>query len=310
MQTRPFGRTGAEVSEIGFGCASWWGRAEFSERTAVGLVHQALEGGVGFFDTGASYSKGEAEARLGRALAGRDLDGVIVATKAGTDFQGGRIVRDFSPEGVEASVARSRRRLGLGTIPLLQLHGPAQAEISAALLDRLAELKARGWIRWLGLNSFDAGVLAWAAGAPALDAVMLDYNVLRPERSALIARAAANGKAVLAGMPLAMGHVGLKVLKLRGPQDLWYAARGLVRHRREVREGARFGFLGQAPGWSAAQGALAYVLAHPGVSCAVVGTTRPRHLAEVIEVSGRTLPDGAMARILGEQGRLRRDLRV
>src|SRR5690606_3613878 len=112
MLTRPFGRTGVQVSEVGFGCASWWGRADFSEQAAIALVRQALEGGVTLFDTGASYSQGAAEARLGRALAGRDLDGVIVATKAGTDFRDGRLVRDFSPGGIEASIARSRERLG------------------------------------------------------------------------------------------------------------------------------------------------------------------------------------------------------
>lgn len=304
MQTRPFGRTGAQVSEVGFGCASWWGRADFSERTAVGLVHQALEGGVTFFDTGASYSKGEAEARLGRALAGRDLDGIIVATKAGTDFREGRIVRDFSPDGIEARIARSRERLGLETIPLLQLHGPALAEIGAPLMERLEDLRARGWFRWLGLNSFDASVLAWAADAPAFEAVMLDYNVLRPERAALVARAAANGKAVLAGMPLAMGHAGLQVLKLRAPRDLWYAARGLVRHRREVREGARFGFLRRVPDWSAAQAALGWVLADRRVACAVAGTTRQRHLAELLAVSGRRLPEPVMEEISAAQSRL------
>jgi aryl-alcohol dehydrogenase-like predicted oxidoreductase len=304
LLTRPLGQTGARVSEVGFGCASWWGRPAFDERTAVGLVHQALEGGVTFFDTGASYSKGGAEARLGRALAGRDLDGVIVATKAGTDFNDGVVVRDFSPGGVEASIERSRQRLGLDTIPLLQLHGPAAPELDAALLDRLAALRERGWFRWLGLNSFDAEVLAWAVEAPALDAVMLDYNVLRPERAALIARAAENGKAVLAGMPLAMGHVGLKVLKPRAPRDFWYAARGLVRHRREVRDGARFRFLGDAPGWSAAQAALAYVLANDGVSCAVVGTTRQGHLREALAVSGRRLPAEVMDRIADVQCRL------
>lgn len=306
MQTRPFGRTGVQVSEVGFGCASWWGRPAFDERAAIRLVHQALEGGVSVFDTGASYSQGEAEARLGRALAGRDTSGLMVATKAGTDFRDGRIVRDFSPDGVEASIARSRERLGLATIPLLQLHGPAQAEIGPPLLERLEQLRARGWFRWLGLNSFDAGVLTWAAEMPAFDALMLDYNVLRPERATLIARAAANGKAVLAGMPLAMGHAGLQVLKLRAPRDLWYAARGLARHGREVREGAAFGFLRRLPGWSAAQASLAWVLANGQVDCAVAGTTRPLHLAELLEVPGRRLPDAALAEIEAAQSRLSR----
>ena len=304
MLTRPFGSTGVQVSEIGFGCASWWGKRVFDERTAIRLVHQALDGGVSVFDTGAGYSEGHAEARLGRALAGRNVGDLLISTKAGTDYVDGQVRRDFSPDAVEASVARSRERLGIDTIPLLQLHGPTWAEMGPALHDRLARLRERGWFRWLGVNSFDPTMIAWAAQAPEFDAVMIDYNVLRPERVPLIAAAAANGKAVLAGMPLAMGHVGLQVLKLRGPRDLWYAARGLVRHPREVRDGLRFGFLSRQPGWSAAQAALAYVLANEGVSCAVMGTTRSRHLDEALAVSGRKLPDEVMARIVAAQCRL------
>ena len=54
MQYRPLGKTGLIVSEIGLGCASWWGQKAFDERQAVGLVHAALDNGVTFFDTGAA----------------------------------------------------------------------------------------------------------------------------------------------------------------------------------------------------------------------------------------------------------------
>jgi aryl-alcohol dehydrogenase-like predicted oxidoreductase len=133
---------------------------------------------------------------------------------------------------------------------------------------------------------------------------MIDYNVLRPERAPLIARAAAAGKGVLAGMPLAMGHTQVKVASLRGPQDLWYAARGLLRHRGEVRAGARFRFLHGLPEITGSQAALAYVLADPGVSAAVVGTTRLAHLTEDVDASGLSLPAEVMARIGAAQGRV------
>jgi aryl-alcohol dehydrogenase-like predicted oxidoreductase len=134
---------------------------------------------------------------------------------------------------------------------------------------------------------------------------MVDYNVLRPEREPLIARAASAGKGVLAGMALAMGHTGGQVARLRAPRDLWYAARGLLRHRRDVEDGARFGLLNQVPGMTGPQAALAYVLANPGVACAVTGTTRLRHLAENVAASGMTLPAPAMAAIRARQlGRL------
>ncbi len=148
-----------------------------------------------------------------------------------------------------------------------------------------------------GVNSFDPAVIDHVIGLPDFDVVMVDYNVLRPEREPLIARATAAGKGVLAGMALAMGHTGLQVAKLRAPRDLWYAARGLMRHRAEVVKGARFGFLGQVEGMTGAQAALAYVLGNPDVACAVIGTTRQSHLAENLAASGLTLPPEIAARI-------------
>ncbi|MCR5880504.1 aldo/keto reductase [Phenylobacterium sp. J367] len=304
MRYRRLGRTGLTVSEIGYGCASWWGKPRFPEADALGLVHAAIDLGVTFFDTGASYSAGEAEPRLGRALAGRDVSRLVIATKAGTFHAGGgRIARDFSPTAITASVERSLGNLGLEQVQLLQLHGPAIGELTDELRSALADLKQRGLVRAFGVNSFDTAVIEHVVGLPDFDVVMVDYNVLRPEREPLIHRAAAAGKGVLAGMALAMGHTGLKVAKLKGPQDLWYAARGLVRHRDEVLKGARFGFLHRQPGVTGSQAALAYVLENPHVACAVIGTTRLAHLQENAVASGMELPPQVRAGILGAQRR-------
>jgi aryl-alcohol dehydrogenase-like predicted oxidoreductase len=301
MLYRPLGATGLTVSEIGFGCASWWGKPAFPERRAVALVHAAIEGGVTLFDTGASYSGGEAEPRLGRALEGRDVSRLIIASKAGTYARRGKLVRDFSAAAVRASAEASLRNLGLEALSLLQLHGPTRDELTQELLAELAALKARGLIRAAGVNSFDPAVIEQAIGLAEIDAVMVDYNVLRPEREPLIARAAAAGKGVLAGMPLAMGHTGLQVAKIRGVQDLWYAARGLVRHRGEVRAGLRFSFLHRLEGMTGSQAALAYVLGNAGVSAAVIGTTRMAHLREDLAASGMALRGEVAARIAAAQ---------
>src|SRR5690606_25838103 len=109
----------------------------------------------------------------------------------------------------------------------------------------------------LGANSFDPAVIEQIIAIPAFDAV-IDYNVLRPERAALIDRAAAAGKGVLAGMALAMGHTGGQVLRLRRARDVWYALRALKNHRGDVARGARFGFLHRLEEMTGPQAALAY----------------------------------------------------
>jgi aryl-alcohol dehydrogenase-like predicted oxidoreductase len=298
MRYRLLGRTGLSVSEIGFGCASWWGKPAFAEEAAIGLVRQAVDLGVTFFDTGASYSAGEAEPRLGRALKGLDASKLVIASKAGTYHAGaGRIARDFSPAAIVASVERSLKNLGLEQLSLLQLHGPAIHELDDALLGALEGLKARGLIRALGANSFDPTVVEHVIGLPTFDAVMIDYNVLRPERARLVDLAAGDGKGVLAGMALGMGHIGVRLARLKGPQDIWYAARALMKHRAEVRRGAGFGFLTPPQ-------ALAWVLENPDVACAVIGTTRAEHLAQNVTASGLVLDPLLRARIAAVQARL------
>jgi aryl-alcohol dehydrogenase-like predicted oxidoreductase len=304
MLYRPLGRTGLTVSELGFGCASYWGKPAFDEATAVGLVHEAIDRGVTFFDTGASYSAGQAEPRLGRALKGRDRDRLVIATKAGTYHAGGgQIARDFSPAAIVASAEHSLKTLGVDHIDLLQLHGPGAEELTDALLAALEGLKRRGVVGALGANSFDPAVLEHIVDLPIFDVVMVDYNVLRPEREPLIARAAAAGKGVLAGMPLAMGHTAPMLSRLRGPQDVWYLARALARHRDEFRRGLRFRFLHRQPGISGSQAALAHVLENPHVACAVFGATRAGHLRDNLVASGLTLPEPLRARIRAAQAR-------
>jgi aryl-alcohol dehydrogenase-like predicted oxidoreductase len=304
MLYRPLGRTGLTVSEIGFGAASWWGMRRFPEAEAARLVAAAIDGGVTLFDTGAAYSGGEAEPRLGRALKERNADSLVVATKAGTYFADGRVRRDFSPAAIAGSAERSARNLGLKALPLLQLHGPAVAELTDDLLEALRGLKARGLVRALGINSFDPAVIDHAIGLSDIDVVMVDFNVLRPEREPQIARAAAAGKGVLAGMPLAMGHLGVRLHRVRALRDAWYAARALARHRGEVARGARFGFLQRLPDMSAAQAALAYVLSNPDVSAAVVGATRLAHLTQNLQASGLTLRPQVLDQIHAAQRRL------
>src|SRR3954462_1503517 len=120
MLYRSLGKTGLRVSEIGFGCASYWGMRIFDEATAIQLIHAAIDHGVTFFDTGASYSGGNAEPRLGRAIAGlKNKHDLIIATKAGsyTDERGRRR-EDFSPARVRQTVETSLVRLGLDAIPV------------------------------------------------------------------------------------------------------------------------------------------------------------------------------------------------
>jgi len=299
MQYRVLGRTGLKISEIGLGCASFWGMKQFDETAAIRLVHAALDRGVTFFDTGPAYSGGNAEPRLGRALAshGRRND-LVIATKAGTrvDRNGKRIV-DFSPAGVRKTVEHSLVRLGIDAISLLQLHGPEISDLTDELLAALDRLKSEGKILHLSVNSFDDEVIEHVLPLPQLGAVMVNYSVLSPPREELINRLAARGVGILAGQALGGALFREDRYRVRGLQDIWYLARAWKNHRPTLRRGRRFSFINRDETSPASQIALAWVLRKPEIACAVFGTTRMQHLLENVEASGKTLSEAQLQAI-------------
>ncbi len=299
MLYRRLGRTNLRISEIGLGCASFWGKRIFSETDAIRLVHAAADKGVTFFDTGSSYSGGNAEPRLGRALASlKNRDDLIVATKAGTHLDArGRAYKDWSSNAIRRSIEESLRRLQLDTIPLLQLHGPQIEHLTDQLLDTLLRMKQEGKIEHLGVNSFDMPVVEHIMTLPAFETVMIDYNILRPERAAIIDRLAARDFGILAGMALAGGLYGRSLFGNFGLRDLWYAARAWKNHRGNIDRSRRFQFLNEQAGWTAGAIALAWVLANPAISCAVFGTTRLPHLLAAVDASGRDLDSALLRKI-------------
>jgi aryl-alcohol dehydrogenase-like predicted oxidoreductase len=303
MLYRTLGKTGLRVSEIGLGCASFWGKPVFDETEAIGIVHAAADRGVTFFDTGASYSGGNAEPRLGRALAGlKNRHELVVATKAGSciDEQGKRR-EDFSSAGVRRTVEASLVRLGLDVIPLLHLHGPDIVHLTDDLLDTLRRLKQEGKVRHLSVNSFDEVVLEHVATLPLFEAVMIDYSVLRPEREPLIARLAAQNIGLMAGMVLGGGLYRSR-LGIRGLQDAWYLARALKNHRADLGRGRALRFIDRRQGSTGGEIAISWVLRNPHIACAVFGTTRMAHLLENLRASGRPL-DGTMLQRIAEAQR-------
>jgi aryl-alcohol dehydrogenase-like predicted oxidoreductase len=299
MRYRSLGNTGLRVSEIGFGCASYWGKKVFDEASAIRLIHTAIEHGVTLFDTGASYSNGNAEPRLGKAISGlANKHELVIATKAGsyTDERGKRR-EDFSPAGVRRTAEASLIRLGLDALPVLHLHGPEIANITGDLLDTLARLREEGKVRHFSVNSFDMQVIEHVMTLPLFGVVMINYNVLRPEHEPIIAKLAARKFGILAATALAGGLYSKDRFRIRGFQDLWYIARAWKNQRADLRRARNFRFLDHEARLTGAEIALAWVLRKPEISCATIGTTRMHHLLVNLRASGATIGDDVLEKI-------------
>jgi aryl-alcohol dehydrogenase-like predicted oxidoreductase len=298
LPRRALGQTGLEAGVLGFGCSAWWAKAAFPEARALALVEQAIEGGAQLLDTAPIYGGGLGERRLGAALRARGgAEGLVVCTKAGTHMgENGRVFRDFSPEAVRASVQRSLERLGVAQIGGLHLHGPNAGELTEPLLQALADLKAEGLVRFVGINSFDPALVRQALGLPVFDSFMVEFNVLRKANAALMDAIAAAGRAAIVGSPIAQAlfrPAGVPT----SPKRVWELGRALIRRRSHLRAARAYGFLNRLPDMTGAQAALAYVLARPSLACAVFATTSPEHLRQNLAAANLGLGEALLARI-------------
>ncbi|MFL5334262.1 MAG: aldo/keto reductase, partial [Geminicoccaceae bacterium] len=122
MQTRRLGKTGYEVSEIGFG--AWaiggsWGETDDDQSLAA--LNAAVDAGVNFIDTADVYGDGRSERLIGRLLQERQ-ERLYVATKIAR--RGNLDVREYTYDAFRGWLERSRENLGVETIDLVQLHCP------------------------------------------------------------------------------------------------------------------------------------------------------------------------------------------
>ncbi len=215
---RALGRSGIEVSPIGFGCwaiggpftggdgkPAGWGEVDDAESLAA--IDRALELGVTFFDTADVYGAGHSEEVLGRALRGR-RDRAVIATKFGNVFDPDtRAITgtDISAAYIRSACDASLRRLGIDHIDLYQLHvGDAPLSEVDGLLATLEGLVDEGKIRAYGWSTDDpARAAAFAKGEHCV-AVQHELNVLS-DTPAMLDVCAEHGLASVNRGPLAMG---------------------------------------------------------------------------------------------------------
>lgn len=184
MVRRHLGRTGIELSPIGFG-AFKIGRnqkikyAQSYELPTDDEVERLIGGiidmGINYIDTAPAY--GSSEERLGRVLAKFRRDDLIVSTKVGETFENGVSTHDFSPEAVRQSIERSRQRLRMETLDLVFIHSCGNDEVileCTHCAETLQDLRKAGDIRAIGFSAKtslgEAMAMKWA------DALMIEID--------------------------------------------------------------------------------------------------------------------------------------
>ncbi len=308
MQTRTLGRTGRTVSVIGLG--TWqlgadWG--DVDEADALAVLDAAHASGVTFFDTADVYGDGRSETLIGSWLRANPGSGVTVATKMGRRMP--QEHANYSLEHFRAWTDRSRANLGVDTLDLVQLHCPPTSVYSDdRVYEALDTLVDEGAIAAYGVSVERVEEALAAIARPHVASVQIILNAfrLKPLDEALPAAQAA-GVGIIARVPLASG-----LLSGRYTKDTVFAAndhRNYNRHGEAfdvgetfsgvdyetgVRAAAEFTALAReaAPDATAAQVALAWVAAQPGVSSVIPGARNAEQARANAVAGSLALPTG------------------
>jgi aryl-alcohol dehydrogenase-like predicted oxidoreductase len=260
---------------------------------------------VTFFDTAQAYGFGAAEELLGEALA-PDLasrrEEVVLATKGGLRPEGGGVVRDSGRGWLRSGVESSLRALGVETIDLYQVHWPDPAVPFTETAETLSELVDEGKIAHVGVSNFDVEQMREFSRGYPLESLQPPYHMFRREvEEEILPHAGEHDIGVMAYGPLAHGLLtGQLDEAAEFDADDWREAHPAFAgqtYRTNLRVVDELAGVAADLGCTLSQLAIAWVLAHPAVHVAIVGSRRAAHVTEAAEAASLELPRDALDRV-------------
>jgi aryl-alcohol dehydrogenase-like predicted oxidoreductase len=275
LEKRTLGRTGLEVTQLGYGAMEvrgeriWGGRPCTDEQAEV-ILNAVVDSGINFIDTANDY--GKSEMYIGQYLSKR-RDEFYIATKCGCTmtFAGDH---DETPhiwtrEHFRRNIADSLMKMRTNYVDILQLHNPdVETTEKNGLVDALKELQSEGVVRHIGCSSTSPHLSTYIDWG-VFDVFQIPYSALERQHEDLITKAAEAGAGIIIRGGVARGEPGSGL----GHEDRWekFERAGLD----ELLENGetRTGFL------------LRFTLTHPHCHTTIVGTMNPDHLSENIAIA-------------------------
>jgi aryl-alcohol dehydrogenase-like predicted oxidoreductase len=312
MQSRRLGKTGFDVSVIGFG--AWaiggsWGDVDDDESLAA--LHAAADAGVTFFDTADVYGDGRSERLIARFRKEHE-EPIVVATKIGR--RAPLDLAEYTPENFGAWIDRSRKNLDVDRLDLVQLHSlPTDIYYRPDIFDAMDRFVQDGRIASYGVSVERVEEGLKAIEYPNVSTVQIVFNIFR-QRPAdrFLSEARDRNVGVIARVPLASGLLSGKFRR-----DTKFAAtdhRNFNRHGESFDVGETFAGVDYdtalqvvdeirplvPKGMTMAQLALRWILMNEGVSTVIPGAkTREQAQANAAAADLAAVPAATMERLAG-----------
>ncbi len=311
MRMRTLGGTGMKVSPYCLGAMMFgaWGNADHAD--SVRIIHAALDAGINFVDTADVYSAGESEEIVGEALQGR-RDQVVLATKAHAPMGSDPNMAGNSRRWLVREVEASLRRLQTDYIDLYQIHRPDPATDIDETLSALSDLVHAGKVRAIGSSTFPADEIVeaqWVAERRAHVRFRCEqppYSILaRGAETSVLPACVRYGMGVIVWSPLAGGWL---TGKYRSAQNVdmttGRAARlplrfdpSLPANQGKMAAVEELTKIAEEIGASLTHLALAFVMAHPAVTSAIIGPRTMDQLTDLLAAAKLGLDDDVLDRI-------------
>jgi len=307
---RTLGRTGVRISPFVLGAMNFGSRGGTSHEESIALIHRALDAGINAIDTADTYSRGESETIVGKALLGR-RDDVVLAGKFHNAVDDDPTHRGNSRRWIVRAVEDSLRRLQTDHLDLYQVHRPERVTELDETIGALDDLVTAGKIRYYGTSVYSPGELIeaqWIAdrrklNRPATEQVPYSLLVRGIERETLPI-AGKYGLGVISYGPLAAGWLSGKY-RIGAEQPTSHRA-DLIPGRFDVDNPANaeklaaadaLAVLAEEAGLSLVQLAIGFVLSHPHISATIVGPRTGEHLDAYLGAADVVLDDDVVDRI-------------
>jgi len=315
MEYRGLGGTGLRVSTHCLGAMMFgaWGNTDVDD--CVRIINTAIDGGINFIDTADVYSAGESEEIVGKALKGR-RDEVVLATKVHGEMGPGQNDWGNSRVWIAREVEQSLRRLATDHIDLYQIHRPERWTDVEETLGALTDLQRQGKIRYFGSSTFPAFQMVeaqWVAEQRGLSRFRTEqppYSIfVRNIELDVLPVAQRYGMGVLVWSPLNRGWLSGRYRRHhfdRSPDSraargaaraewlasIWNESRPEVQRKLDAVEAlAKFA---EEAGATIAHLAIAFVLAHPAVTSAIIGPRTMEQLEDLLKAADLRLDDGIL----------------